>query len=51
MWLEGPGSFPDDEYGGRRLYTEQQLFYGVAVMRGPQAGKRAKPKGKRLASP
>lgn len=51
MWLEGPGSFQDDEYGGRRLYTEQQLFYGVAVMRGPQAGKRAKPKGKRLPSP
>ncbi len=33
MWLEGPGSFQDQEYAGRRLYTEQQLFYGVAVMR------------------
>lgn len=35
MWLEGPGSFQDEEYGGRRLYTEQQLFYGLALMRSP----------------
>jgi predicted metallopeptidase len=33
MWLEGPGSFRDEEYAGRRVYTEQQLFYGVALMR------------------
>lgn len=40
MWLEGPGSFQDDEYGGRRVYTEQQLFYGLAVMRTRAARKR-----------
>jgi predicted metallopeptidase len=39
MWLEGPGSFQDAEYAGRRLYTEQQLFYGLAVMRSRPAGK------------
>jgi hypothetical protein len=33
MWLEGPGSFQDPEYAGRRVYTERQLFYGVSVMR------------------
>jgi predicted metallopeptidase len=33
MWLERPGSFQDPEYRGRRLYTEQQLFYGLALMR------------------
>ena len=33
MWLEGPTSFQDAEYGGRRLYTEQQLFYGPVLMR------------------
>jgi predicted metallopeptidase len=33
MWLEGPGSFQDVEYAGRRVYTEQQLYYGVSVMR------------------
>lgn len=33
MWLEKPGSFRENQYGGRRLYTEQQLFYGLAVMR------------------
>jgi hypothetical protein len=37
MWLEGPGSFQDQEYAGRRLYTEQQLFTGLAVMRGQRA--------------
>jgi predicted metallopeptidase len=43
MWLEGPGSFRDEEYAGRRLYTEQQLFHGLAVMRPPQLhGKRRK---------
>jgi predicted metallopeptidase len=42
MWLEGPGSFQDAEYAGRRLYTEQQLFYGLAVMRSPHAGKARK---------
>jgi predicted metallopeptidase len=42
MWLEGPGSFQDDEYAGRRVYTEQQLYYGVSVMRarrGPRKGR------------
>jgi predicted metallopeptidase len=42
MWLEGPGSFQDAEYAGRRLYTEQQLFYGIALMRGPHAPKARK---------
>ena len=42
MWLEGPGSFQGDEYAGRTLYTEQQLFYGLAVMRGQHAGKARK---------
>jgi predicted metallopeptidase len=37
MWLEGPGSYQDAEYAGRRLYTEQQLFYGLALMRSPNA--------------
>jgi len=36
MWLEGPGSFQDAEYAGRRIYTEQQLFYGLALMRSPK---------------
>ncbi len=40
MWLEGPGSFQDGEYGGRRLYTEQQLFTGLALVRTRAAGKR-----------
>ena len=44
MWLEGPGSFQGEEYAGRRLYTEQQLFYGIAVMRGPE---RARPRRRR----
>ena len=33
MWLERPGSFRDVEYSGRRTYTEQQLFLGLAAMR------------------
>jgi hypothetical protein len=42
MWLEGPGSFQDGEYGGRRLYTEQQLFTGLALMRTRPARPRRK---------
>lgn len=42
MWLEGPGSFQDDEYSGRRVYTEQQLFYGVSVMRTRRTEKKAR---------
>ena len=42
MWLEGPGSFQDEEYGGRRVYTEQQLFYGLAVMRGARPSRRGR---------
>jgi hypothetical protein len=41
MWLEGPGSFQDQEYAGRRLYTEQQLFTGLAVMRSQRAARRS----------
>jgi len=50
MWLEGPGSFQDAEYAGRRLYTEQQLFYGLALMRGPKkaSGRRLQGPGSRL---
>ncbi len=44
MWLEGPGSFQDSEYAGRRLYTEQQLFYGVAVMRPQRVPKKKHPR-------
>jgi len=43
MWLERPGRERDGERGGRRLYTEEQLFYGLARMRGlprPAAGPR-----------
>ena len=47
MWLEGPGSFQDEEYAGRRLYTEQQLFYGVAVMRARRTPPRGPPRGAR----
>lgn len=42
MWLEKPGSYREREYGGRRLYTEQQLFYGLAVMRAPPAAARVR---------
>jgi predicted metallopeptidase len=33
MWLERPGSFREDEYSGRRVYTEAQLFYGLVEMK------------------
>lgn len=34
MWLERPSHwYDDDEYGGRRVYSEDQLFYGVMPMR------------------
>jgi predicted metallopeptidase len=33
MWLERPGSFREDGYTGRRVYTEQQLFYGLVEMK------------------
>jgi predicted metallopeptidase len=42
MWLEKPGSFRAHEYVGRRLYTEQQLFYGLAVMGSGPAPVRAR---------
>jgi len=38
MWLERPGPGRDGERAGRRLYTEEQLFYGLARMRGPGRG-------------
>jgi len=34
MWLERPGTFREDEYSGRRVYTEAQLFYGLVEMKG-----------------
>ncbi len=51
MWLEGPGSFQDSEYAGRRLYTEQQLFYGVAVMQAQRTAPRKKHRKRRKAAP
>ncbi len=42
MWLEGPGSFQDPEYAGRRVYTEQQLFYGISVMRARRTPRKAR---------
>jgi predicted metallopeptidase len=33
MWLERPSSFREDEYSGRRVYTEAQLFYGLVEMK------------------
>jgi len=36
MWLERPvGSYRPGEYGGRRTYTEKQLFTGLVRMRPP----------------
>ena len=36
MWLERPvGFYRVGEYGGRRTYTEKQLFLGIARMRTP----------------
>jgi hypothetical protein len=33
MWLERPGGFyRGEEYRGRRVYTERQLFYGPVRM-------------------
>lgn len=41
MWLERPaGSYRPGEYGGRRTYTEKQLFLGLVRMRTPGAGGR-----------
>jgi hypothetical protein len=51
MWLEGPGSFQDEEYAGRRIYTEGQLFHGVAVMRARPAPARKAPRRARRPSP
>jgi predicted metallopeptidase len=33
MWLERPGTFREQGYTGRRVYTERQLFYGLVEMR------------------
>jgi predicted metallopeptidase len=46
MWLERPsGSYDADEYRGRRVYTEKQLFHGVVQMvtRRPPGRRRAGP--------
>lgn len=46
MWLERPsGSFRGDEYRGRRVYTEKQLYYGLVrmVTRARGASRRARP--------
>ncbi len=34
MWLERPtASYREDDYRGRRVYTERQLFLGIVQMR------------------
>ena len=39
MWLERPaGSYRAGEYGGRRTYTEKQLFLGLVRMKTPATG-------------
>ncbi len=41
MWLERPaGSYRPGEYGGRRTYTERQLFTGLVRMRPPAPARR-----------
>ena len=43
MWLERPGgSFAEESFTGRRLYTERQLFYGLVRMATPRS--RGKPR-------
>jgi predicted metallopeptidase len=40
MWLERPaGFYRVGEYGGRRTYTEKQLFLGLLRMKTPAAGR------------
>ena len=40
MWLERPGGFYRvGGYGGRRIYTEKQLFRGLMPVRDPAAGR------------
>ena len=40
MWLERPvGFYRVGEYGGRRTYTEKQLFLGLVRMKSPPAGR------------
>lgn len=46
MWLERPGGFyRDADYGGRRVYTERQLFYGLVRMRTRAGGRRVRRRG------
>jgi hypothetical protein len=41
MWLERPaGFYRVGEYGGRRTYTEKQLFQGLVRMKTPVPGRR-----------
>jgi predicted metallopeptidase len=41
MWLERPaGFYRVGEYGGRRTYTEKQLFLGLVRMKTPVPGRR-----------
>ncbi len=41
MWLERPaGYYREGEYGGRRTYTEKQLFLGLVRMKTPDARRR-----------
>ncbi len=40
MWLERPvGFYRVGEYGGRRTYTEKQLFLGLVRMKSPPPGR------------
>ena len=47
MWLERPtGAYRPGDYGGRRTYTERQIFQGLVRMRTP-AGERTLARGAR----
>ena len=44
MWLERPtAAYREDDYRGRRVYTEKQLFLGVVQMRTRRSRPRAAP--------
>jgi hypothetical protein len=48
MWLEGPAGFYRlGEYGGRRTYTERQLYLGLVRMKTPSPGRLARRRPRR----
>jgi predicted metallopeptidase len=40
MWLERPSGFPRAGRSSRRVYTENQLFYGLVEMRTPRPARK-----------